>query len=108
ALPAQLLDFVRAGREQHQGAGRLYRAAQDPVGDRLPASRRLLPRRAENDAGPARRRVAGDEASGHGRGPEGLLWPCLSARTHLGAGILPTRATPPRSPALGLPPPLPP
>ena len=46
ALPAQLLDFVRAGREQHRRAGRLYRPAQDHVGDRLSASGRLLPGRA--------------------------------------------------------------
>ena len=46
ALPAQLLDLVRAGREQHRRARRLYRPAQDHVGDRLPASGRLLPGRA--------------------------------------------------------------
>ena len=47
AVPAQLLDLVRAGRGQHRRAGRLYRAAQDPVGDRLSASGRLLPGRAD-------------------------------------------------------------
>ena len=44
-VPAQLLDLVRAGRGQPQIPGGLYRPQQDHVGDRLPASRRLLPRR---------------------------------------------------------------
>ena len=35
-----------------KGARRVYRAAQDPVGDRLPAPRRLLPGRAADDQGP--------------------------------------------------------
>ena len=43
ALPAELLDLVRTGREQHCRAGRVYRPAQNHVGDRLPASGRLLP-----------------------------------------------------------------
>ena len=43
AVPAQLLDLVRAGREQHRRTGRLYRPAQDHVGDRLSASGRVLP-----------------------------------------------------------------
>jgi predicted TIM-barrel fold metal-dependent hydrolase len=35
-LPAKLLDLVRAGRGLARRARRLYRPAQDPVGDRLP------------------------------------------------------------------------
>src|SRR5436190_724064 len=50
--PAQLLDLLRAGRGQPQSARRIYRAQQDPVGDRLPAPRRLLPRRPTDDQGP--------------------------------------------------------
>jgi len=42
-VPVQLLDLVRAGRGQHQGARRLYRPEQDPVGDRLPASDGFFP-----------------------------------------------------------------
>ena len=72
-LPAQLLDLVRAGRGQHQGARRLHRAAQDPVGDRLPAPRRLFPGRAEDDHGPHGRPVARNQAPGHGRRCDGLL-----------------------------------
>ena len=53
AVPAQLLDLLRAGRGLDRRAGRLYRPAQDPVGDRLPAPRRLLPRRARDDRGAA-------------------------------------------------------
>ena len=49
-VPAQLLDLVRAGRGQPQGARRLCRAAQDHVGDRLPAPGRVLPRRARHGA----------------------------------------------------------
>ena len=45
-VPAQLLDFIRAGRKQHRRAGGLYRTAQDHVGDRLPAPGWILPRRA--------------------------------------------------------------
>jgi len=37
ALPAQLLDLVRAGRRKPLRLGRLYRPAQDHVGDRLSA-----------------------------------------------------------------------
>ena len=37
----------------HRRAGRLYRPAQDPVGDRLSAPRRLLPRRAADAEGAA-------------------------------------------------------
>ena len=47
AVPAQLLDLVRAGGGQPQRARRLHRPAQDPLGHGLSASRRLLPRRAE-------------------------------------------------------------
>ena len=53
-------------------AGRLHRPAQDPVGDRLSASRRLLPRRAEADRRPARA-VGGDEARDPGRRRQALL-----------------------------------
>ena len=56
AVPAQLLDLVRAGRKQHRGAGRLYRAAQDHVGHRLSALRTASSR--------ARRRCSGSGSGG--------------------------------------------
>ena len=77
-FPTQLLDLVEAGRRQPQGARRLYRPAQDHVGDRLSASRRLLPGRAEDDPGPPRRRFAGDPARRYGRRRNGLLRPQLT------------------------------
>jgi hypothetical protein len=40
---AQVLDLVRASRGKPRHAGKLYRPAQDHVGDRLSASARLLP-----------------------------------------------------------------
>jgi hypothetical protein len=48
-------------------------SAQDPLGDRLPALGRLLPRCAENDDGSPRRSVPGDQARSHGRRGNGLL-----------------------------------
>ncbi len=72
-VPAQLLDLVRAGRGQPEGARRLCRAAQDHVGDRLPASGRVLPRRPRHGARAAQGPVARDAASGHGRRRHGLL-----------------------------------
>ena len=62
ALPAQLLDLVRARRGQPLGARGLHRPAQDPLGDRLSAPRRLLPRRAEADRRPAGA-VGGNESA---------------------------------------------
>ncbi len=85
-VPAQLLDLVRTGREQPQGAGRLYRAAQDPMGDRLSAPGRLLPGGAADDAGPPRGIVGRDQAPGHGRRGHGLLRPALINSGTTGAG----------------------
>src|SRR5262249_43027750 len=72
-LPKELLDLVRAGRREPQGARRLYRPAQDHVGDRLPASRRLLPRRAGDGAEDARRNVDRNPPPGDGRRCDGFL-----------------------------------
>jgi uncharacterized protein len=85
ALPAQLLDLVRAGRRQPKGARRVYRAAQNPVGDRLPAPRRLLPRRAADDQGPDGRRVPRRSAPGAGWRRDGVLWPELRSAAIAGA-----------------------
>ena len=60
-------------------AGRLHRPAQDPVGHRLSASRRLLPRRAADDAGAAEGPVGRDEARDHGRRRHGVLRPPLKS-----------------------------
>ena len=73
SVPAQLLDFVRAGRTQLRGARRVYRAAQNPVGDRLPLPRRLLPRHAADDQGPHGRRVPRCSAPSSGRRRDRLL-----------------------------------
>ena len=78
-VPAQLLDLVRAGRKQHRRAGRLYRTAQDHVGDRLPASGRLLPRRAADGPRSARTVVPRSEAPGDGRRCAWLLRRQLTA-----------------------------
>src|SRR2546430_9670176 len=77
AVPAQLLDLVRAGREQHRRAGRLYRAAQDHVGHRLSALGRLLPGRAADAARAARAAVPPGEAPGARRRRSRLLPPDL-------------------------------
>src|SRR6202040_2163243 len=77
-LPAQLLDLLRAGRGQPQSARRIHRAKQDPVGDRLPAPRRVLPRRTPDDQGPTGGRVPRGSASGDGGGRNGLLRPELT------------------------------
>src|SRR4029453_6180344 len=87
---AQLLDLVRAGRKQHRGAGRLYRAAQDPVGHRLSALGRLLPGRAANAPRAARVAVPRGEAPGARRRRPRLLWPELTQRRQTG----PTKAAP--------------
>ena len=58
SVPEQLLDLVLAGRGSLMGARRVYRAVQNPVRDRLPAPRRILRWRSENDHG------------SHGRLPE--------------------------------------
>ena len=77
AVPAQLLDLLRAGRGLDRRPGRIYRPAQDPMGDRLPAPRWLLPGRAGDaegtDEGPLARRSAQD----HGRRGHGVLRPQL-------------------------------
>ena len=78
ALPPQLLDLLRAGGGQPLRARGLHRRPQDPVGDRLPASRRLLPRRTQDDRRPSRA-VRGDEASDPRRRSQGLLQAQLSA-----------------------------
>src|SRR3989442_1345585 len=72
AVPAQLLDLVRARRGLPQRARGLHRSSQDPVGARLPASRRLLPRCAEADRRPAGA-VGPDQARDPGRGRTALL-----------------------------------
>ena len=77
-VPAQLLDLVRAGRGQPQRAGGLYRPQQDHVGDRLPAPRRLLPRRPGHGARAAERHLARDPARRPRRRRHGLLRPELS------------------------------
>src|SRR5262249_10325037 len=66
-------DLVRAGREQHRGAGQLHRAAQDPVGHRLSAPGRLLPGRAADAARAARAAVPRSEAPGARRRRAWLL-----------------------------------
>src|SRR5205085_11369555 len=71
--PAQLLDLVRAGREQHRGAGGLHRAAQDHVGHRLSALGRLLPGRAADAPRAARAAVPRGEAPGARRWRPRLL-----------------------------------
>ena len=76
-VPAQLLDLVRAGRGQPQSAGGLYRPQQDHVGDRLPASRRLLPWRPGHGARAAERHLARDNARRARRRRDGLLRPEL-------------------------------
>src|SRR5438045_592466 len=91
-LPAQLLDLVRAGGEQHCRVGRLYRAAQDHVGDRLSASGRLLSRSAADGPRPARAVVAPGQAPSVGRRRPGILRHELRRavasrlRVHLGDG----------------------
>src|SRR5207244_4336761 len=80
-VQAQLLDLVRARRRQPERPRRLHRAAQDLVGDRLSASRRLLPWRAEADRRPPRA-VAGDEAPDPGRRRQGLLPPVVRSEEH--------------------------
>src|SRR5260370_1284332 len=77
-VPAQLLDLVRTGGGQPQGARRIYWPAQDPVGDRLPAPRRLLSGRAGNDRRAPRRCITRGQASGHGRRRDGVLRPELT------------------------------
>ena len=77
-VQAQLLDLVRAGRGQPFRLGRLYRAAQDHVGDRLSALRRLLPGGAADDRRTNRAPVSRGEASGIGRGSHGMLRPALT------------------------------
>ena len=72
AVPAQLLDLVRAGGGQPERARRVHRPAQDPLGHRLPAPRRLLPRGARHDR-PAAGPVGGGEAPDPGRRGHGLL-----------------------------------
>ena len=67
ALPAQLLDLFRTGLEQHRRARRLYRPAQDHVGDRLSASGQLFPRCAADAPRPPRAVVA--------RGRSTRCWP---------------------------------
>ena len=62
-----------------EGARRLYRPAQDPVGDRLSASRRVLPRRAGHGSPAPRGDLARDPASGARRWRDGVLRPELSA-----------------------------
>jgi hypothetical protein len=79
AVSAQLLDLVRAGRGKHRRAGRLYRPAQDHVGDRLSASGRLLPGRAADDLRTNRSSVSRGEASGIGWRRDGVLQPALTA-----------------------------
>src|SRR6266481_9580436 len=51
------------------------------MGDRLPAPRRLLPRRAEDDHGSHGRAVGGDQAPGHGRGCDGVVRAELTTAT---------------------------
>ena len=89
AVPAQLLDLVRAGREQHRRAGRLYRPAQDHVGDRLSASGRLFPGRAADDPRTDRAVVRRGEAPGIGRRRDGVLRPALTTGgCRVGAGLV--------------------
>ena len=78
AVPAQLLDLVRAGREQHRRAGRLHRAAQDPLGHRLSALGRLLPGRAADARRADRIALAGGEAPGACWRRPGILRPRLT------------------------------
>src|SRR5262249_52867461 len=67
ALPAQLLDLVRTGRKWSARDGRLYRSAQDHVGDRLPAPRRVFSRRARHGARAAQGPFSRDAAWSAGR-----------------------------------------
>src|SRR5204862_7989284 len=62
AVPAQLLDLVRAGRAKPERARGLHRPLEDPLGDRLSASGWLLPGRAQADRRSARA-LGGDEAA---------------------------------------------
>ncbi len=78
AVQAQLLDRVRAGRALPEAAGRLCRRQQDPMGHRLSASRRLLPRRAGDGSQADRGCVEGDGRPGDGRRREGVLRAALS------------------------------
>src|SRR2546430_3390705 len=81
AVPAQLLDLVRAGRKQHRGAGRLYRAAQDHVGHRLSALGWLLPGRAADAPRAARAAVPPGAAPGARLQRPRLPLPGLTAAT---------------------------
>ena len=86
-VPAQLLDRVRAGGRLPEAAGRVCRAAQDPVGDGLPASGRVLPGCSGEGAGAVGERIGGDAGGGDGRRREGVLRPALTGRlAGLGAG----------------------
>ena len=73
AVQAQLLDRVRAGGALPEAAGGLCRGEQDPVGHRLSAPGRLLPRRAGDGAQADRGGVEGDRQPGDGRRREGVL-----------------------------------
>src|ERR1700720_1438359 len=68
-----MLDIVRAGRGRPALPGRLYRTAQDHVGDRLSAPGRVLPGRAKDDRKAARRPVSRHQAWRHGRRRDGVL-----------------------------------
>ncbi len=77
-LPAQLLDFVRTRRNQPPGTRGFHRPQEDHVGDRLSASRRLLPWRARHGARAAERYFARDAARRPGGRRDGLLRPELT------------------------------
>ena len=72
AVPAELLDLLRAGGGRPRRARRLHRPQQDPVGHRLSARRRVLPRRAGDDRQPPGA-LRSHQARDPGRGRDGVL-----------------------------------